>query len=282
MYIYISIYVYVFIYISLYLYIYIHIYIFIYIFTYIYTCLGMFSFGLLLQLQWLIGGFPQVWGEIPLLRRHLLGGCKGEWSSWRTRAGELTEEVEVLSSGLAGLKEQVARLERRAERTARASRVSEFRSSASETPERHAPIAAGGSSPPVVRANGYPVRSPSVASSEGASVEGASGTQSVPSWLQREEICDQIGAFLLRSLSGDHRASSGRDLIPLASRIWIVVQDIEGNRYNPVRVFRSWSATKALVKRGSEVGDSIFIGLPSEREARRVVHSATLQWPSEP
>ena len=36
-----------------------------------------------------------------------------------------------------------------------------------------------------------------------------------------------------------------------------------------------------LVKRGSSAGDSIFVGLPSEREARRVVHAATLRWPAD-
>jgi len=185
------------------------------------------------------------------------------------QVGELTEEVEVLSSSLAGL-------ERRAERAARAARTSESGSTASETPGRRDPIAAESSPIPSARANGYPLRSPSVASSTAGS-----GTQSVPSWMQREEICDQIGSFLLRALSGDHRSSSGRDFIPLASRIWIVIQDFEGNRYNPVRVFRAWSPAKALVKRGADAGDSIFVGLPSEREARRVVHAATLQWPAE-
>ena len=60
----------------------------------------------------------------------------------------------------------------------------------------------------------------------------------------------------------------------------MVLQDIEGNRYNPVQVFRSWTACKAIIKRGNDVGDSIFVGLPSEREARRTVHSATLEWPA--
>ena len=181
---------------------------------------------------------------------------------------ELSAEVGTLSASLAALRDQVARLERRADRTARAARSSESQSSitpngAGETPE---------SEPPVSGSPGYRSAPPTPASE-------TSGGQSVPSWLQREAIADQIGQFLLRALSGDHRASSGRDLIPLASRIWVVVQDIDGNRYNPVRVFRSWSAAKALVKRGQDVGDSIFVGLPSEREARRAVHTATLLWP---
>ena len=38
---------------------------------------------------------------------------------------------------------------------------------------------------------------------------------------------------------------------------------------------------RCKVKVGNDVGDSIFVGLPSEREARRVVHAATLDWPAE-
>ena len=181
---------------------------------------------------------------------------------------ELSSEVGALSASLAALRDQVSRLERRADRAARAARSSESQGSATpdgtgDHPESETP---GAGSP------GYHSAPPTPASV-------TSGGQSVPTWLQREAIADQIGQFLLRALSGDHRASSGRDLIPLPSRIWLVVQDIDGNRYNPVRVFRSWSAAKALVKRGQEVGDSIFVGLPSEREARRAVHSATLLWP---
>lgn len=32
-------------------------------------------------------------------------------------------------------------------------------------------------------------------------------------WLQREEVCDQIGKFLARSTAGGHRGSSGRDSV---------------------------------------------------------------------
>ena len=181
---------------------------------------------------------------------------------------DLNEEVEVLSSNLAGLREQVARLERRADRASRAARSSETGSTSSEVNEAGASTGVAG--------NGYPPRSPSV-----ASTGGTSGTQSVPTWIEREEICDQIGAFLLRALSGDYRSTSGRDLIPLPSRVWVVIQDIEGNRYDPVKVFRTWAPAKALVKRGSSAGDSIFVGLPSERGARRVVHAATLRWPAD-
>ena len=102
----------------------------------------------------------------------------------------------------------------------------------------------------------------------------------VLNWAQREALCERIGGFLRRALSGDHRGSSGRDLNPLASRLWLVAKDINGQIFDPPRVFRSWSGAKALVKRGSEVGDSVFVGLPSEREVTWVVQAAELRLPA--
>ncbi len=97
-------------------------------------------------------------------------------------------------------------------------------------------------------------------------------------WRQREEICDQIGLWIGRCLRGENRGTSGRDRNPLASRIWLVVRDIEGIHYNPPLLFRSFTAARPYVKRGSECGDAVFVGLPSEREAVRVVGIAGLHW----
>ena len=101
------------------------------------------------------------------------------------------------------------------------------------------------------------------------------------SWLEREEIRDQIGRFLARSISGGHRGASGRDKTPRPSRIWVIVRDYAGQIYTPVKVVRSWTSCKLLCKpTNHECGDSVFVGLPSEREARRVVQAAQLTWPS--
>ena len=102
----------------------------------------------------------------------------------------------------------------------------------------------------------------------------------VLSWAQREELCERIGSFIRRALSGDHRGSSGRDLNPLSSRFWLVARSIDGVNFDPPRVFRSWSGAKALVKRGAEVGDSVFVGLPSEREITLVIQAAELRLPA--
>ena len=107
-----------------------------------------------------------------------------------------------------------------------------------------------------------------------------SGSPPVLTWQRREEIADQVGAFLARCVAGTNRGSSGRDLLPLQSRLWIVVRDFAGQIYSPPRIFRSWSSTKLLVKpRGGDPGDSVFVGLPSERECRRALQAAGLPWP---
>ena len=103
----------------------------------------------------------------------------------------------------------------------------------------------------------------------------------VLSWARREEICDGIAAWVQRCIRGDHRGTSGRDLIPLGNRIWLVFRDIGGTEYRPVRVFRTFALAKELVKRGSDSGDSIYVGLPSEREARRVAAVSGVGWPEE-
>ena len=107
----------------------------------------------------------------------------------------------------------------------------------------------------------------------------AVGERPVLSWEEREAICDRIGTWIRRSLAGHHRGSSGRDQIPLSSRVWIVAQDFYGNQFQTIRVFSSFGACRDLVKRGSSCGSSVFVGLPSEREARRVCLSAGLEWP---
>jgi hypothetical protein len=112
----------------------------------------------------------------------------------------------------------------------------------------------------------------------------AAGPSSAPchlSWLEREAICDQIGKFLARSISGGFRGASGRDRIPLPSRLWIIVRDFAGQIYTPVKVVRSWTSCKVLCKPcNNECGDSVFVVVPSEREARRVVAAAELEWPA--
>ena len=99
------------------------------------------------------------------------------------------------------------------------------------------------------------------------------------SWEEREAICEEIAGWVVRCLRSHHRGASGRDRINLSSRVWLVFRSFEGEVYDPVEVCRTFAACKRLVKRGEEVGDSVFVGLPSDRETRRVVSFAGASWP---
>ena len=117
----------------------------------------------------------------------------------------------------------------------------------------------GSSAPPTtprVGASGLPSAWASPAASPPAS-------QASPglSAAERAAACREIGLFLRRCLAGDHRGASGRDRLNLASRLWIVVRDFEG-----VIVCKRFSDCAALCKRGSDLGDSICIGLPARQD----------------
>lgn len=101
------------------------------------------------------------------------------------------------------------------------------------------------------------------------------------SWAEREQICVEIGNFLTRALSGGHRGNSGRDKLKLASRLYLVVRDFRGRvTTRPVRVVSKFSEVKELCSEGNNWGDSIFVGLPSQREGRAVCEAAGFGWPA--
>jgi len=104
------------------------------------------------------------------------------------------------------------------------------------------------------------------------------GSESVSA--ERLAIAREAGFFLRRCLEGVVRGTSGRDRIQAPSKYYILAKDITGKTYNPVLVFKNFSKLRGLVKSGSSCGDSIFIGWPSEEEARECVSSAGLIWPA--
>lgn len=69
-----------------------------------------------------------------------------------------------------------------------------------------------------------------------------------PTEAERRSAAIAIGQFLRRSLAGDHRGESGRSRISLPSTIYILVRDIRGRQYNPVRIYYSFSAIRPFVK----------------------------------
>lgn len=109
-----------------------------------------------------------------------------------------------------------------------------------------------------------------------------SGSRSSPastiSWERRLEIGREVGGFLARAVRSEYRGSSGREKIPLASRFWLVARSFHGEVLNPIRVFSKWGLAKELVKRGSECGESVFVGLPSQREIGCAIAASGLRW----
>lgn len=133
-------------------------------------------------------------------------------------------------------------------------------------------VGGGGSSP-----------TPSAATSAaGSQVSGSAHSTRLLTWTQRESICEEIGQYVRRALAGGYRGNSGRERIGLPSRIWLVFRDYEGLEYRPVLVCRTFAECKSHVKRGEDCGESVFIGLPYEREGVQVAGVAGIPWPAGP
>ena len=126
-------------------------------------------------------------------------------------------------------------------------------------------------------------QSPVVRSEVASSATGSPGAVGTPvlTEAERRRIAEEAGAFLRRSLDGDHRGGSGRSRVQLPSTVYILARDISGVRYNPVRVFRDFSVLRPFVKRQGSCQDSVFIGFPTVWEAKVCVAAAQLSWPDE-
>eukprot|EP00435_Cladocopium_sp_Y103_P020523 s533_g5.t1 len=98
------------------------------------------------------------------------------------------------------------------------------------------------------------------------------------SWERRLEVSREIGKFLARAMRSENRGASGREKIPLASRVWLVAKGFNGEVYSPIRVFSRWGSAKDLVKREPECGDSVFVGLPSQREVECAIAASGFRW----
>ena len=197
------------------------------------------------------------------------------------RSRSLEAELADLRDEVEDLRSEVNRL-RREVRDLRRERGDSRRSALSSVDSRSDSRGGYGSpSPSTAPASDRPSPEPERASqSRTSNGRGGSSSATNLSWIEREAICDRIGAFFISALEGRHRGNSGREEIPCASRFRIVARDHSGQIYTPVKVLRSWTSCKALVcPGGADPADSVLVGVPSEREARRVVHAAHLEWP---
>lgn len=195
-------------------------------------------------------------------------GCTGAWAASPTSlqaASWMSYRLDCLESQVAELAEEVRLL--RAE-------VSTLRRQLAEREERSVPAS------PAASAFGSSAGSYSAISAGETSVARCGGERRVLSWESREAICDRISVFIVKALNGQFHGASGRDEIDLPSRVWVVFRSYGGEVFDPVRVFHRFALCKDIVKVRGDCGPSVFIGLPSEREARRVVQGTGRAWPS--
>lgn len=133
----------------------------------------------------------------------------------------------------------------------------------------------------------------SAASSAGYSVVtapagGAAGGERVSqgpidptSQTARAALAEEIGQFLRRCVGGVFRGSSGRDRLSLQSRLYIVVADFQGETFDPPLYFTAFAPVRSRCKQGSLCGRSIFVGFPSQWEARVALQAGGFSLPPE-
>ncbi|CAE8622704.1 unnamed protein product [Polarella glacialis] len=79
---------------------------------------------------------------------------------------------------------------------------------------------------------------------------------------QRLALALRLGLWVHRRLAGQRGGVSGRDENPADSTLYLVFRGHTGQIFDPVLVFRSWAAARALVAPTGAFGQSLFIGSP--------------------
>lgn len=92
--------------------------------------------------------------------------------------------------------------------------------------------------------------------------------------VEREEACLGIGAWVRQSLAGAAHGLSGRERVSQQSRYYLVFKNFDQQVFNPPLFFESWAPCAEVVKRRGQLGNSIFIGLPTKRECYLVTVAA--------
>ena len=175
-----------------------------------------------------------------------------------SEVGRLQREIQVLRADLLALAARLERLE---------GDLADLQSEA--RPGSSVPGILG--SPPRTAPKAYPAPKAALASDY--------------SQEQRERAARLTGQFFHRCLNGEARGESGRGLIRLPNRVYVVIRTFEDEFFlNPVRVYSVFAPVRNLVSEPGNphnFGSSIFAGFASQWEARIAVREADLDWPTE-
>lgn len=95
----------------------------------------------------------------------------------------------------------------------------------------------------------------------------------------RVHLAKQCGCFLRRALQGDFRGSSGRDRLRLPSRHYVVAKSFEGEVFEPVRIFDSFTQVRAVCKRDFSCGQAVFLGFATKWELRLALEAGEFTRP---
>ena len=116
---------------------------------------------------------------------------------------------------------------------------------------------------------------------------GSYSVVAVPEVVQKDDIGARValaracGAFLKRASEGDFRGGCGRDKLRLSSRVYVVVKDYNGKRFDPPKIFFEFGSVRATCKSGSHCGQAVFLGFASQWEAKEAILAAGFSRPAE-
>ncbi len=96
----------------------------------------------------------------------------------------------------------------------------------------------------------------------------------------RHKVLDHIGGWIKQTLKGQRRGLSGRERLSEGNSVYLVFRDHSGRVLEPAGLYLKFSHVVPIVKPKGDVGDSVFIGLPSREDARIVCQAAGVGFPA--
>lgn len=95
----------------------------------------------------------------------------------------------------------------------------------------------------------------------------------------RDKVLHQIGGWIKQTLKGQRRGLSGRERLSEGNSVYLVFRDHSGRVLEPAGLFYKFSQVVPVVQPRGDVGDSVFIGLPSPEDAKIVCQAARVRFP---